>query len=126
MNKVVLIGRITRDIELRHTPKGKAVIKTGLAVNRIFKRDGGQEADFFDVVIWGAQAENANKYLMKGSKIGIVGRLETRSFDSKDGSKRYVTEVIAEEVEYLDSKIHKNHQENDFQPLDEDDDDIPF
>lgn len=126
MNKANLIGRLTRDIELKYTTSGKAVAQATLAINRRYKSDGVQDTDFINIVLWGATAENASKYLRKGSKVGVVGRLQSRSYKARDGSNRNITEVVAEEVEFLDSKQNSNAANmNDFQPID-DDDDLPF
>ena len=103
MNKVVLIGRLTKDPELRSTPgAGTAVTTITLAVDRRFKKDGQKEADFIPIVIWGKQAEATAQYITKGKLISVAGRIQTRSYDAKDGSKRYVTEVVAEEVEFIE------------------------
>lgn len=105
MNKVVLIGRLTKDPELRFTPGGgKAVSNFTLAVNRRFKSQGQPEADFIPIVVWGKQAENTANYMSKGRLVGISGSIQTRSYEAKDGIKRYVTEVIADEVQFLESK----------------------
>jgi single-strand DNA-binding protein len=108
MNKVVLIGRLSKDPDLRFTPgSGAAVTTLTLAVDKYNAKTGKKEADFIPVVIWGKQAESAANYLSKGSKVGISGRIQTRSYDANDGTKRYVTEVIADQfggVEFLDSK----------------------
>ena len=103
MNKVILEGRPTKDPELKFTPgNGTAVCTLTLAVNRRFKREGQPEADFIPIIIWNKQAESVANYVTKGKLISVVGRMETRSYDAKDGSKRYVTEVIAEEVNFLE------------------------
>lgn len=103
MNKVTLIGRLTKDPELRYTPgAGTAVTTITLAVDRRFTKDGQKEADFIPVVIWGKQAESTAQYITKGKLIGVAGRIQTRSYDAKDGSKRYVTEVVAEEVQFIE------------------------
>ena len=103
MNKVVLIGRLTKDPELKYTPgAGTAVTTITLAVDRRFKKDGQKEADFIPIVIWGKQAEATAQYITKGKLISVAGRIQTRSYDAKDGSKRYVTEVVAEEVEFIE------------------------
>lgn len=104
MNKVVLVGRLTKDPELKFTPAtGTAVCTFGLAVNRRMKKEGQPQADFLNIVVWGKIAENTANYMKKGSQVGIAGRIETRSYDAKDGSKKYITEIIAEEVEFLSS-----------------------
>lgn len=103
MNKVVVIGRLTKDPELRFTPgNGTAVASFTLAVDRRFKKEGQQEADFIPVVVWGKQAESTANYMSKGKLMGVSGRIQTRSYDAKDGTKRYVTEVVAEEVQFLE------------------------
>jgi single-strand DNA-binding protein len=103
MNKVVLIGRLTKDPELRFTPgNGTAVASFTLAVDRRFKKEGQQEADFVPIVVWGKQAESTANYMSKGKLMGVSGRIQTRSYDAKDGTKRYVTEVVADEVQFLE------------------------
>lgn len=103
MNKVVLIGRLTKDPELRFTPgTGKAVTSFTIAVDRRFKSQGQPEADFIPIVVWGKQAESTANYMSKGRLIGISGRIQTRSYEAKDGTRRYVTEVVADEVQFLE------------------------
>ena len=104
MNKVMLIGRITHDLDLRYTPSGTAVLQFNIAINRPKDENGEQKADFPTIVVCGKQAENLNRYQKKGSQIGIVGRIQTRNYDDKDGKKVFVTEVVAEEVYFADSK----------------------
>lgn len=105
MNKVTLVGRLTKDPELKFTPgAGTAVTTFTIAVPRKFKKEGQPEADFIPVVVWGKMAENVAQYMAKGRQIGICGRIETRNYEAKDGTKRYVTEVIAEDVEFLGNK----------------------
>ena len=108
MNKVVLIGRLTKDPELRFTPgTGAAVTTLTLAVDRYNPKTGQNEADFIPVVIWGKQAESTANYMSKGGQVAISGRIQTRSYDAKDGTKRYVTEVVADQfggVQFLGSK----------------------
>ena len=99
MNKVILIGRLTKDPELRYTPgNGTAVTTLTLAVDNYNSKTGEKGADFIPVVIWGKQAENTAQYMIKGSQIAISGRIATRSYDAKDGTKRYVTEVVADMI----------------------------
>lgn len=99
MNKVILIGRCTKDPELRYTPgNGTAVTTLTLAVDNYNSKSGEKSADFIPVVIWGKQAENTAQYMSKGSQIAISGRIQTRSYDAQDGSKRYVTEVVADVI----------------------------
>lgn len=103
MNKVVLIGRLTKDPELRFTPgTGTAVATFTLAVDRRFSKDGTKEADFVPVVVWGKQAESTANYMSKGKLMGVGGRIQTRNYEAKDGTRRYVTEVVAEEVQFLE------------------------
>lgn len=103
MNKVMLIGNLTKEPELRATGSGISVCTFTLAVQRRFQSRDSQtrEADFIPIVVWRAQAENCAKYLHKGSQAAISGSLQTRSYDAPDGSKRYITEVVAEEVQFL-------------------------
>lgn len=112
MNKVVLIGRLTKDPELRFTPNnGTAVATFTLAVDRRFSGQNGQrEADFIPIVVWGKQAESTANYMNKGKLMAVHGRIQTRSYDAKDGSKRFVTEVIAEEVKFLEWGQSRNNQ----------------
>ena len=99
MNNVTLVGRLTNDVELRYTQQGKAVATFNLAVQREFKnQDNVYEADFPQVVVWGKPAETLANYTKKGSLIGITGRLQTRSYERQDGSRAYVTEVVANNV----------------------------
>ena len=108
MNKVVLIGRLTKDPELRFIPgSGAAVTTLTLAIDKYNTKTGQKEADFVPVVVWGKQAESTANYMSKGSQVAISGRIQTRSYDAKDGTKRYVTEVVADQfggVEFLGSK----------------------
>lgn len=102
MNRVDLVGRLTRDPELRHTSSGRAVCQINLAINRTFTNQNGErEADFINVVVWDKQAENVCKYVSKGRLVSVEGRLQSRSYDDKDGKKVYVTEVIANSVQFL-------------------------
>ena len=106
MNRVDLVGRLTRDPELRYTPStNRPVASFTLAVNRNFTNQNGEkEADFINCVVWDKQAENLSKYQKKGSLISVEGRIQTRSYDDKDGKKVYVTEVVASHVGFLESK----------------------
>lgn len=105
MNKVILIGNLTRDPELSETPSGVAVCKFSIAVSREYANaDGNRETDFFNITVWRGRAENCGKYLKKGNKVAIFGSLQNRSYEDKDGIKRNVTEVIANEVEFLTPK----------------------
>lgn len=104
MNKVILVGRFARDPELRTTNTGKSVASFPLAVDRRYKQEGQPEADFFNIVAWGKQAETICQYLSKGRQIAMTGRLQSRSYDAQDGTKRYVTEVVLEEFDFIGSK----------------------
>ncbi len=106
MNKVILTGNLTRDPEIRTTATDKTVATMGLAVRRGWKKtdDNQPDADFFNIVAWEKLAEFCRNYLMKGSKIIVEGRLQTRSYEAKDGTKRTVTEVVANEIEFASSK----------------------
>ncbi len=102
MNKVFLIGRLTRDPELRYTSSNTANATFSIAVDRTFTNQNGErDADFINIVVWRKQAENVKNYLTKGSQVAIDGRIQTRSYDAQDGTKRYVTEVVAENVQFL-------------------------
>jgi single-strand DNA-binding protein len=102
INQVILVGRLTKDPELRYTPEGKAVSNITLAVNRNFKNsDGDYDADFVHCTIWKRTAENLAQYCQKGSLIGISGRIQTRNYSNQEGKKVYVTEVVAEGVKFF-------------------------
>lgn len=126
MNNVILIGRTTREIELRYTTSQTAVARFSLAVERPVK-DGEKKADFPNIIVFGKRAENCEKYLAKGRKVAVQGRLQTGSYEDKDGKRVYTTDVIAERVEFLewgDSRTEESqseHQEtvDDFKALDE-------
>ena len=103
MNKVVLIGRLTKDPELKYTPgNGTAVTTINLAVDRRYNPEGKKEADFIPIVIWGKSAESTAQHMRKGLLMGVAGRIQTRSYEAKEGGKRYVTEVVAEETQFLE------------------------
>lgn len=105
LNRIILIGRLTRDPELRFTPNGKAVCQFTLAVDRQFaNQDGNREADFINIVVWNKPAENCAQYLAKGRMTAVDGRLQIRSYEGNDGQRRYVTEVIAGAVCFLSPK----------------------
>ena len=102
MNKVYLIGNLTRDPELSETTGGVAFCRFAIAVNRTFvNQDGNRDADFFNITVWRGQAENCGKFLKKGSKVAIVGSLQNRTYEDKEGVKRTVTDIVASEVEFL-------------------------
>lgn len=136
MNIITVIGRWTKDPEIRYTPgNNTAVANCSIAVTNTFRKgnDGKPTADFFNVTIWGKQAESVEKYTKKGSQVGISGRLETGSYEAKDGTKRYTTTIVANQVQFLDSKGGSSSQ-SPSEPTDNndsglppvDDSDIPF
>lgn len=113
MNRVVIVGRLTRDVELRYTPNGVAVANFNVAVNRQFKnKDGEQEADFIQCVTWRKQAENLANYMKKGSQIGVDGRLQTRTYENSNGKTVFVTEILAESIQFLEPKSNQSVNSN--------------
>ena len=126
MNKVILIGNLTRAPEMSTTTSGKNVARFTLAVTRNYSNaDGEKEVDFINIVTWGNIAENCGKYLDKGRKVAIVGEVRNRSYNAQDGSKRYITEVLANEVEFIGYKQCKEDEEEaTLTPID--DNDLPF
>lgn len=104
MNRTILVGRLTQDPELRTTPNGIATTRITVAVDRIPNANGERVADFINVVVWRRQAENVAKYCTKGSLVGVDGRIQSRSYDAQDGTRRYVTEVVAENIRFLGSR----------------------
>lgn len=143
LNNVSLVGRVVRDVELRYTPSNVAVATFTLAVNRTFKNENGErEADFINCVMWRQQAENLANWAKKGALIGITGRIQTRSYDNQQGQRVYVTEVVAETFQLLESKGQQGNQQgqqrqtqqqaSDFSrsantnPLDITEEDLPF
>lgn len=105
LNRVVLVGRLTRDPDLRYTPSGVAVANFNIAVNRPFSNQHGErEADFINCVAWRRQAENLANFMKKGSLIGVDGRLQTRRYEDQDGKMVYVTEVVADSVQFLEPR----------------------
>ncbi len=105
INNVTLVGRVTKDLELRFTPSGIASTKFTLAVNRTFKNaQGEQEADFISIQAWRKQAENAANYLKKGSLVGITGRIQTGSYEGQDGKKINTTDVVADSIQFLEPR----------------------
>ena len=142
INNVVLVGRLTKDVELRYTPANQAVATFTLAVNRTFKNANGErEADFINVVIWRQAAENLANLAKKGALLGITGRIQTRNYENTQGQRVYVTEVIAENFQMLESRNQQqgqsqNNQQQQFAnqpdpfsggtPMNLSDDDLPF
>ena len=120
MNKVILMGRLTRDPEIRYSQgeRSTAVARYSLAVNRTFKRDGDPDADFINCVAFGRQAEFAEKYLRKGIKIALTGRIQTGSYTNRDGQKVYTTDVVVEEQEFAESKAASAEHTGGFAPAD--------
>ena len=148
INRVVLVGRLTKDPEFRTTQNGVSVATFTLAVNRNFKnKNGEQQADFINVVVFRQQAENVNNYLTKGNLAGVDGRIQSRSYENKEGQRVYVTEVLADSVQFLEPKNNNqsnnqpqqqrgqtqsgnnpfgNGMQNANGPIDISDDDLPF
>lgn len=136
LNKVVLIGRLTRDPELKHTQNAIACTTFTLAVDRNYtNQQGEREADFIPIVTWRGLAETCNKYLAKGRLTAVSGRLQTRSYDTPEGHKRYITEVVADEVQFLErtqenqkssTQAPSNLPSGVFNPINGDDDELPF
>ena len=124
MNKVFLIGRLTRDPELRYTGSNVPVCSFSIAVNRTFTNSNGdREADFINIVVWRKQAENVKNYLSQGSQVAVDGRIQTRNYEDKEGNKRYITEVVADNVEFLGSKKDGNSKGDEPTPYDFKDED---
>lgn len=109
MNKVVLIGRLTKDPELRYTPSKTAVCQINMAISRPVSQGKDPETDFINVTVWNKQAENLVKYVKKGNQIAIEGRIQTRSYDNEEGKKVYVTEVLANHVEFIGNNSNKTN-----------------
>ena len=137
INNVTLVGRLTRDPELRYTPSNIAITTFNMAVNRNFKNQAGdREADFINCMIWRQQAENLASWAKKGALIGITGRIQTRSYDNQQGQRVYVTEVVADTFQLLEKRDNYANQSNiedqmpasfgATNPLDISDDDMPF
>lgn len=113
MNRTILVGRLTKDPELRYTPNGVPVATFTLAVNRSFTNaQGEREADFINCVIWRKPAENVANFLSKGSLAGVDGRIQTRNYEGQDGKRVYVTEVLAESVQFLEPRNSREQSDN--------------
>ena len=108
LNKVILIGRLTRDPELRHTPNGASVCQFTLAVDRIPDQNGQRQADFISVIVWNKLAENLAKYMSKGRLIAVEGRIQVRNYENNEGKRVYVTEIIATNIQFLESRNASN------------------
>ena len=136
MNKVSLIGNLTRDPELSETSSGVAYCRFSIAVNRNFTNaEGNRDADFFNITVWRGQAENCGRFLKKGSKIALVGSLQNRSYEDKDGVKRTVTDIVASEVEFLSTGSRGEDEMDEVRPVKKErlslqevdnDNDLPF
>jgi single-strand DNA-binding protein len=137
INRVVLVGNLTRDPELRHTPSGTAVCSLRIAVNTRRKDETGQWTDkpnYFDITVWGQQGENCAQYLAKGRPVAVDGRLEWREWEAQDGSKRQAVEIVADSVQFLGGRmegeapayVQAGAAGGDDFPTSPSDDDIPF
>lgn len=129
MNKVIEIGRVTKDLELKQTTSGISVIEFSIAVKRAFKNANGEyESDFFNCVAYNKSAETISRYVKKGDQIGIEGRLQTRNYTNSEGRKIYVTEIIVESFEFLQSKKQEEQptEQPKFEELDPFSNDLPF
>jgi single-strand DNA-binding protein len=137
-NKVFLLGNLTRDPELRHTAQGTAVATFSLAVNRVYKSNDGatkKDTNYFTIVVWGRTGENCAKYLSKGRSVFVEGRLQNRSYETQEGQKRTITEVVADNVQFLSGSGDRSNAMDDsgdpgfaadFGSMDDNDDAIPF
>lgn len=114
INRVVLVGRMTRDPELRRTQNGSAVTSFTLAMNRPKRNDEEQQADYISCVVWNKVAENVEKYCSKGSLVGVEGRLRSRSYDNAQGQRVYVTEVVCDSVQFLETKPRDKYEEQQY------------
>ena len=113
MNRVMLIGRLTAKPELRYTASNVPFARFTLAVNRTFSNGNGErETDFLNIIVWRKQAENVCNYLDKGSLVSVEGRIQTGSYDDKDGNKRYTTDIVADSVQFLESKNQSRNSDN--------------
>ena len=130
LNIITIIGRTTKEPESRTTQSGVAVTTFTIACDRNFKNSQGEkETDFFNIVAWRGLAETVSKYLGKGRLVAVSGRVQTRSYDATDGTKRYITEIVADEVQFLDrAKEGQAPPTNkpDFVPMDDDPEGLPF
>lgn len=126
MNKIILIGRLTKDPDLRYTQNGKAVCSFTLAVDRPYTNQEEKEADFINIVVWNKSGENAAKYLVKGRQAAVEGRLQIRTYDGDDGKKRWVTEVVADRVEFIGSAKKADDLEDFGYEVQFDESEVPF
>lgn len=130
MNKAILMGRLTKNPEIRYTQTNNIMVASfSLAVNRRFAKEGEQQADFINIVAWNKTAEFCSKYFKKGQQVAVVGRIQTRNYEDENKVKHYITEVIAEEVYFADSKkegtTDTTQTQNELEPI-QDDDELPF
>ena len=132
INRVVLVGRLTKDPVLRKTQSGASVTSFTVACDRRSKQEGQPTADFINCVAWNKVADNTSKYTHKGSLVGVEGRIQTRTFDDKDGKKVFITEVLVESVQFLDTKSNTQQTETNWNQQEQSDelvidpDDLPF
>ena len=128
MNKVILMGRLTKDVDVKYTQSSNTMIANfSLAVNRRFKQEGQLDADFVNIVAWSKTAEFCSKYFKKGQQVGVIGRIQTRNWEDENKQKHYITEVVAEEVYFADSKKEEGKTENNNEFTNcQQDDDLPF
>ena len=128
LNRIVLIGRLTKDPELRYTQNGTAVCTFTMAVDRPYKADGQKQTDFLDIVVWRQQGESCANYLSKGKLVAVDGSLQTRTYETKDGSKRKAYEVVADNVRFLSPKTAEDGRAADkgYALPDPSDEDLPF
>lgn len=141
MNKCIFVGNLTRDPEMGSTGSGVSYCRFAIAVNRTYSNANGErEADFINIVAWRSLADNCGKYLTKGSKVCVCGQLQTRTYEGQDGTKRYTTEIVAEDVEFIGSRgaaqsedaqsapapKTSNKKVSELKPIETDEDDFPF
>lgn len=128
MNKVVLLGRLTKDVDVRYTQTNNTMVASfSLAVNRRFAKEGEErQADFINVVAWSKTAEFCSKYFKKGQQVGIIGRIQTRNWEDDKGVKHYITEVVAEEVYPIWNKTKDEQNKNQSEDFELEQDDLPF
>lgn len=132
LNRVILIGRLVKDPDLRYTPSGVAVSNFVIAVNRPFLQNGERQTDYINCVTWRKQAENLSTYVKKGDQVAVEGMIQTRNYEGKDGKRVYVTEVMAESIQFLESKgqsqNNKPQQQSNDNPFQEQpiQEDLPF
>ena len=128
MNKIILMGRLTKDVDVKYTQSSNTMIANfSLAVNRRFKQEGQPDVDFINIVAWSKTAEFCSKYFKKGQQVGVIGRIQTRNWEDENKQRHYITEVIAEEVYFADSKKEEGKTENNNEFTNcQQDDDLPF